>query len=752
MGAGIMTTVSAPTKPKPPRSTVNVDALPAPLRGRDQWAAFRYGFRDGSWTKIPKQPNGKNAKSNDPSTWSSFRDALDAFEADPTLDGIGYIFAEDDPYCGVDIDKVKNDQERLAWALGIVRRFGTYAEWSVSGNGLHLIGEGRMPDAGPDPQKGRNDQTKGLEAYSRRRFFTFTGKVVEGATTAVVDTQEALDWLLANEFKPVGDGRAEVKLERSAAATPIGDRDQRARERMYAAKRGSEIQMLANGGSVKSKPEGGADVSGDDQSYANALAFWFDKDPTRIASEMWRSNRVRDKWNEVHSANGQTYLEMTIGKAISGCSQSFRDLRGYDAGDDPPSIGRIQFTVPETPAATDRGEKGNNVTISGEPTTLEEALIEIKRLQRRALDQDDRTEAMTEIIAVNQDVIAATRAERDALRDFVTTIDAVLANPDLTATDKVVSIVITRDLHTRLSQGRKTIALARIADQTGMHKNTVGKSVDRLSTGDGAPFEKIRKRNPEKEKELGHPVLDLYITPRGESARDTLAAVASYVAPEERPKRGASPKAAEHRWDRCDQHPTADVLMQGVCTDCSDVLGDRRISPDEFEGLKHTLGVSGIPPAPVDVLVPMEHTLGVLDAPPPSLLDYAASRPQEAPKPWKCHCGSLERTPRANGYRCDGCGQTVVSAPADAPMQGRAVEMTGYFKLPDDLVVTPGPGDPVSMGHVPCCRGVSGDGYGAWRNLGGLRGTCVTCGAELRWQGGVLKIVPPAAVAGGSEE
>src|SRR4051812_13851475 len=93
---GIVTTSSAP--PRPARSVLTVDAFPAPLRGRDQWACFRYGFRDGSWTKIPKQPNRENAKSNDPTTWSSFKDALAAFEADQWFDGIGYIFSEDDPY------------------------------------------------------------------------------------------------------------------------------------------------------------------------------------------------------------------------------------------------------------------------------------------------------------------------------------------------------------------------------------------------------------------------------------------------------------------------------------------------------------------------------------------------------------------------------------------------------------------------------------------------------------------------------
>jgi len=233
-------TTSAP--PRPPRSCIDILAIPAPLRRRDQWAAFRYGFRDGSWTKIPKQPNGKNARSNDPKTWSPFKVAWAAFEADPTLDGIGYFFSEDDPYCFIDIDKVKSSPERLAWALGIVERFGTYAEWSVSDNGLHLIGEGRMPDADGTPQKGRNDQKKGLEAYSRRRFATFTGKAVEDATTAVVECQAALDWLLANEFKPKDPGKPAVRIDRPAGLIASTDRIERIKEKMFSGPRGAQLR------------------------------------------------------------------------------------------------------------------------------------------------------------------------------------------------------------------------------------------------------------------------------------------------------------------------------------------------------------------------------------------------------------------------------------------------------------------------------------------------------------------------------
>ena len=73
----------------------------------------------------------------------------------------------------VDIDHATRDPHRLTWALEIVRRFDSYAEWSPSGTGIHIIGRGRLPGGG------RNDQEAGLEIYDRGRFFTVTGHRVE---------------------------------------------------------------------------------------------------------------------------------------------------------------------------------------------------------------------------------------------------------------------------------------------------------------------------------------------------------------------------------------------------------------------------------------------------------------------------------------------------------------------------------------------------------------------------------------------
>ena len=70
--------------------------VPACLRERPQWVVWRYEKRHGRETKVPYCPkSGRRASSADPSTWTSFTDAVAAY-ARGGYDGIGYVFLTDD--------------------------------------------------------------------------------------------------------------------------------------------------------------------------------------------------------------------------------------------------------------------------------------------------------------------------------------------------------------------------------------------------------------------------------------------------------------------------------------------------------------------------------------------------------------------------------------------------------------------------------------------------------------------------------
>jgi putative DNA primase/helicase len=163
-------------------------AIPAELRDRAQWVAWKLTKRkqDKKPTKLPFDPaTGRIASSTDPSTWGTLEQAL-ARLAQGGYDGIGFVFAEDDPYTGIDLDYALDEAGELEpWARPIVERFPSYAERSPLGRGLHIIVKGTVPDGQGHrvPLKktalwldGAHPEAA-VEMYSSGRFFTMTGEV-----------------------------------------------------------------------------------------------------------------------------------------------------------------------------------------------------------------------------------------------------------------------------------------------------------------------------------------------------------------------------------------------------------------------------------------------------------------------------------------------------------------------------------------------------------------------------------------------
>ncbi|HPM69001.1 MAG TPA: hypothetical protein PLX45_22245, partial [Piscinibacter sp.] len=73
--------------------------VPACLIERPQWVCWKYEQRDGKATKVPINPRtGQKASSTDPSTWTSFDDAVAACRRFTTLEGVGFVFTQDDPF------------------------------------------------------------------------------------------------------------------------------------------------------------------------------------------------------------------------------------------------------------------------------------------------------------------------------------------------------------------------------------------------------------------------------------------------------------------------------------------------------------------------------------------------------------------------------------------------------------------------------------------------------------------------------
>jgi putative DNA primase/helicase len=156
--------------------------IPEELKERPQWVCWRYEERDGKTTKVPYTPfTAFRASSTDPKTWTPFEGALVACEVGPEVpfappipyDGIGFVFSDDDPYAGIDLDDCRGPKSgKIApWAQEIINRIPEgYTEISPSGSGIHIITCGTVRGGGM--RKGP------VEMYSRGRYFALTGMML----------------------------------------------------------------------------------------------------------------------------------------------------------------------------------------------------------------------------------------------------------------------------------------------------------------------------------------------------------------------------------------------------------------------------------------------------------------------------------------------------------------------------------------------------------------------------------------------
>jgi putative DNA primase/helicase len=156
---------------------VRPEGIPAELRVRDCWLVWRAEIRAGRMTKVPYRIAypARCAAVDDPATWGSFADAVDA-QSCPMLrlDGIGYVLTAEDGLVGIDLDHCRDRETGTveSWALDIVQRIDSYTEVSPSGAGLRIFTRGVLP-------AGRRRKDR-VEMYDRGRYLTLTGHRIAG--------------------------------------------------------------------------------------------------------------------------------------------------------------------------------------------------------------------------------------------------------------------------------------------------------------------------------------------------------------------------------------------------------------------------------------------------------------------------------------------------------------------------------------------------------------------------------------------
>jgi hypothetical protein len=183
--------------------------VPDDLAEYEQWILWRREKSSGRETKVPYSVHGRRASSTNTSDWTEFQKALHMWQLNPDwYGGLGFVFASDDPFVGIDLDDCLSNGKLKSWAQSIVGRFSdTYTEISPSGEGLKIWARGQLPGSIPGVPVGDGQ----IEMYDRSRYFTVTGRVFRGAPLQVED--HAADVLLLYERLVGGKKKAAWPLQ-----------------------------------------------------------------------------------------------------------------------------------------------------------------------------------------------------------------------------------------------------------------------------------------------------------------------------------------------------------------------------------------------------------------------------------------------------------------------------------------------------------------------------------------------------------
>ena len=288
------------------------------MKCKPNWVVWRYEDRGGKRTKVPYNPATCTlAKANDPSTWAAHDAAASALQQH-SYDGLGFMFSGSG-LVGIDLDHcVNSDGSLTPLAEEVVRLAGSYTEYSPSGQGLHIIGEGQTPPGG------NRNQALGLEMYSEARYFTMTGKVFNGLTE-IQDVQDAADQIHKEHIARPAAAPAAIE---APAPQPVALSDEVLLAKM--------MQNGANGEKFRRLWEGdtsqhNGDDSAADLALCNYLAFWTGRDAQRMDVLFRSSGLMRSKWDELRGAT--TYGAITIERACRDCRNVYEPPQQTTAAD-----------------------------------------------------------------------------------------------------------------------------------------------------------------------------------------------------------------------------------------------------------------------------------------------------------------------------------------------------------------------------------------------------------------------------------
>lgn len=294
-----------------PFTKCNPSRIPADIQDQAKFCLWKYGpprlvqgeMKKPKWLYDPA--THRMGKSNDPGTFTDFRNAVAAGEGH-AYDGLGIgMFGN---LAGIDIDHCFLNGELTPMALDIINAMDAYTEISPSDEGIRLFFLVPAGFSYDTTQYYIKNSTLGLELYiagMTNRFLTITGNVLRSRDLADRSDrlQAILDKYMKRPAQPIQAAAAPVPVEIELSDTDLLDKAKNAAN-------GEQFTALWNG---DYKAAGYGSQSEADLALCNQLAFWARGDAARIDRLFRQSGLYRKKWER------EAYRTGTIQKAIASC-------------------------------------------------------------------------------------------------------------------------------------------------------------------------------------------------------------------------------------------------------------------------------------------------------------------------------------------------------------------------------------------------------------------------------------------------
>lgn len=288
------------------------------LKSQKIWLCWNWVIRGGKRTKIPIAASGCTTGVDESyrCTWVTYDEAVKAAE-EHGYAGVGFVIPK--KYFFLDIDKRDINHPLVQMLL---RRYNSYAEKSISGNGIHIYGTcdlSRLPTYTDEKGKLRlvrefyMKSPDDLELYIggiTNRFAVYTGDAVNDCD--ISDCTEAVLTTLDKEM------RRKPKTKYSESRD--GDRaDFDIIADLRKAKNGEKFMTLYDRGDISGylHSDGTPDASRADCALCAMIAFRTGPDPETIFRLVKSSALYREKWDR------DDYRESTIQAGIEACNGVF---------------------------------------------------------------------------------------------------------------------------------------------------------------------------------------------------------------------------------------------------------------------------------------------------------------------------------------------------------------------------------------------------------------------------------------------